>query len=112
MLQGGDIIAHGLPLDTKLVNTIQNYALQRIKTYFPDSAVLFVIGNNDLLVVKKPIIHVTLKMADVTTAKKKFKLFFFLLFLLLLGWCFINWRLFSVVGSDDRVIKFSCQASS
>ncbi len=77
MLQGGDIIAHGLPLDTKLVNTIQNYALQRIKTYFPDSAVLFVIGNNDLLVVKKPIIHVTLKMADVTTANFFFKLFFF-----------------------------------
>ncbi len=57
MLQGGDLIAHALNLDEDLANTIQIYVLKRIKTYFPHSAVLFLIGNNDLLKVKKSIIE-------------------------------------------------------
>ncbi len=56
MLQGGDLIAHSLNIDNDLANTIQRYVLKRIKTYFPHSAILFLIGNNDLLEVKKSII--------------------------------------------------------
>eukprot|EP01084_Bolivina_argentea_P110673 197574_1 len=49
VIVGGDLIAHSLNIDNDLANTIQRYVLKRIKTYFPHSAILFLIGNNDLL---------------------------------------------------------------
>ncbi len=53
VLQCGDLIAHGLDGDAELANTIQTYVLTRIKKYFPHSSVLFLIGNNDLLMVNE-----------------------------------------------------------